>query len=92
MLLVAGRQQEIGMRDRGFLREGQAADIVLFDADRVASTDRAFVDDLPGGGKRWVQHATGIEGVWVNGELTLAHGEPTGRLGGRTLRGGKARG
>jgi N-acyl-D-aspartate/D-glutamate deacylase len=60
---------------------------VLFDADRVAPTDRAFLGDLPGGGKRWVQHAAGIEGVWVNGQLTLEHGEPTGQLGGRTLRG-----
>ena len=88
--LLSGRAaQEIGIRDRGFLREGQAADIVLFDADRVDSTERAFVDDLPGGGKRWVQHAAGIESVWVNGQRTLERGKPTGRLGGRTLRGAR---
>ena len=86
--LLSGRAaQELVIRDRGFLREGQAADVVLLDADRVAPTDRAFVDDLPGGGKRWVQNADGIEGVWVNGQLTLEHGEPTGELGGRTRRG-----
>ncbi len=80
------RLREPATRDR--MREEMNADVVLFDADRVASTDRAFVDDLPGGGKRWVQHATGIAGVWVNGQLTLEHGNPTGQLGGRTLRGG----
>lgn len=86
--LLSGRAaQELGVRDRGLLREGQAADVVLFDADSVASLDRAFVHDLPGGGGRWVQHAGGIESVWVNGVLTLDRGEPTGRLGGRTLRG-----
>jgi N-acyl-D-amino-acid deacylase len=86
--LLSGRAaQELGVRDRGFLREGQAADIVLFDADSIAALDREFVDDLPGGGQRWIQHAGGIEGVWVNGEMTLDRGRPTGRLSGRTLRG-----
>ena len=86
--LLSGRPaRELGFRDRGLLQVGQAADLVIFDADAIASTNREFVDDLPGGGQRWVQHATGIESVWVNGQSTFEGGEPTGRLGGRTLRG-----
>lgn len=86
--LLSGRPaEELGVRDRGLLRVGQAADVVLFDADAVASLDREFVSDLPGGGQRWVQHAGGIESVWVNGEASLERGVPTGRHTGRTLRG-----
>ena len=86
--LLSGRPaREIGVKDRGLLREGLAADLVVFDPDRVASLDRELVADLPGGGRRWVQHAGGIDAVLVNGEITLEHGRATGRLGGRTLRG-----
>lgn len=86
--LLSGRAaEELRVRDRGLLREGQAADVVLFDPETVAPLERAFVDDLPGGGERWIQRATGIEAVFVNGEQTLARGEPTGTRSGRTLRG-----
>lgn len=86
--LLSGRAaRELGVRDRGLLRDGQAADVVLFDADSVASRGREFVGDLPGGGQRWIQHAAGIEAVLVNGVVTLERGVATGRLGGRTLRG-----
>ncbi len=86
--LLSGRPaQEIGVKDRGFLRAGLAADIVLFDPDSVASLDREFVSDLPGGGQRWVQHAGGIEYVIVNGQISLESGRETGRCGGKTLRG-----
>ncbi len=86
--LLSGRPaQELRVEDRGLLREGFAADLVLFDAETVASRDRAFVDDLPGGGERWIQYAGGIQSVWVNGQPTLDQGKPTGRLSGHTLRG-----
>ena len=86
--LLSGRPaRELGVRDRGLLREGQAADLVLFDPERVAPLERSFVSDLPGGGQRWIQPAAGIESVWVNGEPSLEAGEATGNLCGRTLRG-----
>jgi len=86
--LLSGRPaRELGVNDRGLLREGQAADLVLFDAESVASLGRSFVADLPGGGQRWVQSAGGIESVWVNGEVSLKGGDATGNLCGRTLRG-----
>ena len=78
--LLSGRAaREVGVRDRGWLCEGQASDLVIFDAETVGPGERAFVDDLPGGGRRWIQYASGIESVWVNGEATLEGGQSTGR-------------
>lgn len=64
--------QRFGLRDRGLLREGFAADLVLFDADRLA--DRADYGEpcLP---------AAGLQAVWVHGELALEGGEARGRAG-----------
>ena len=60
--------QDWGIRDRGTLEAGQAADVVVFDADRIAITGEEFVDDFPGEARRYVRRATGIEHVLVNGE------------------------
>jgi N-acyl-D-aspartate/D-glutamate deacylase len=58
----------LGLRQRGLLREGMAADVVIFDPDTV--TDNAtFVDSH--------QLATGVSDVWVNGTRVLAAGEHT---------------
>ena len=85
--LLSGKPAgELGVMGRGCLREGFAADMTIFDPAIVASGERTFVDDLPGGGRRLVQYAKGIEYTFVNGVLTQERGEPTGDLGGRTLR------
>ena len=47
---------------------------------------REFVDDMPGGATRLVQHAKGIEYTLVNGRVLLEHGKHSGDLPGRTLR------
>ena len=78
---------ELGITDRGYLRDGMAADITIFDPKTVASSDREFVNDLPGGAPRLVQRAAGIEYTLVNGQVTMEHGRHTGELGGKTLRG-----
>ena len=57
-----------GILDRGTVEEGQAADIVIFDADRVAITKEEFVDDFPGEARRYVRRAEGFDRVLVNGE------------------------
>jgi N-acyl-D-amino-acid deacylase len=71
--------QHIGLRDRGLLREGYAADIVCFDPQTVL--DRATYEQgtLP---------PEGIEIVLVNGEIVVEHGQHTGALPGRALRRG----
>ncbi len=58
-----------GIRDRGTLEDGRAADIVIFDADRVAITKDEFVDDFPGEARRYVRRAEGFHHVLVNGEV-----------------------
>ena len=58
-----------GIRDRGTLEEGQAADIVIFDANKVAITKDEFVNDFPGEARRYVRRATGYDQVLVNGEV-----------------------
>jgi N-acyl-D-aspartate/D-glutamate deacylase len=76
----------LGLGDRGFLRPGLAADLVLFDPDRVGTTGVRFVDDQPGGCRRLVTDATGVVMSAVNGEVATREGRPTGSRSGRRLR------
>ena len=61
--------QDWGIRDRGTLAVGQAADVVIFDPDKVAITKEEFVDDFPGEARRYVRRASGFDQVLVNGEV-----------------------
>ena len=58
-----------GMRDRGVIREGYAADLLLFDPETVARGPKRRVFDLPGGAPRLTTDAVGVHGVWVNGQM-----------------------
>jgi N-acyl-D-aspartate/D-glutamate deacylase len=58
-----------GLRGRGELREGYAADLLLFDPARVGRAAKRRVHDLPGGAARLTTDALGVHGVWVNGAL-----------------------
>jgi N-acyl-D-aspartate/D-glutamate deacylase len=78
--------------DRGLVRRGFKADLVLFDAERVKPAMPTVETDLPGGARRLVQKAEGIAATVVNGEVTLENGQSTGRVPGRLLRGPGARG
>jgi N-acyl-D-aspartate/D-glutamate deacylase len=75
-----------GIRERGELRSGYKADLVLFDAQRVIDRETRLVHDLPGGGPRLVTRADGIESVIVNGRPTVERGELTGERAGQVLR------
>jgi N-acyl-D-amino-acid deacylase len=76
-----------GIRDRGRLAPGLAADLVIFDAARVGSTNRGERRfDLPGGAKRMVMPSRGVEHTVVNGVVTWADGKLTGAAAGRVLR------
>jgi N-acyl-D-aspartate/D-glutamate deacylase len=79
-----------GFRDRGFLREGAPADIVVYDLDKLALGPDEVVHDLPGGDWRRVQKAEGYRWILVNGQVTLEDGNPTGALSGKLLRHGAA--
>jgi N-acyl-D-amino-acid deacylase len=68
----------LGIRERGFLKPGYKADIVVFDPATI--TDHATYDDPH-------QYATGVSEVLVNGTLVLSEGEHTGALPGQVVRG-----
>ena len=68
----------LGLLDRGLLRPGLAADVVLFDPATVA--DRATFADPH-------RLSTGVRDLWVNGQRVLRAGEHTGALPGRRLHG-----
>ena len=75
------------MYDRGLLRPGFAADIVIFDEATVQPRLPTVEHDLPGGARRLVQKANGIAATVVNGAVTLKDGEPTGAQPGQLIRG-----
>jgi N-acyl-D-amino-acid deacylase len=80
-----------GLADRGRLLPGLAADLAIFDPRTVGSNSARPEprNDLPGGGRRMVVPARGMEYVIVNGQVLLAQGEPTGHLPGQVLRPGR---
>jgi N-acyl-D-aspartate/D-glutamate deacylase len=80
-----------GFHDRGLLREGLVADINVFDPDRIGPEMPTLAFDLPGGEKRIVQKASGIQATLVRGQVTQREGEHTGALPGRLIRGRLAR-
>jgi N-acyl-D-aspartate/D-glutamate deacylase len=76
-----------GMSGRGLLRQGYAADIVIFDPEQIGPQMPEVVYDLPAGARRLKQQATGIMATVVNGEVLLRHNEHTGAFPGQLIRG-----
>lgn len=79
-----------GFSDRGLLREGLVADVNVFDPETVSPQLPEIIDDLPGGGKRLTQRATGFLATVVAGEVVHRDGVHTGALPGRLLRAASA--
>jgi N-acyl-D-amino-acid deacylase len=80
-----------GLYDRGMIREGLNADLVVFDPDTIHQNMPVLVNDLPAGAQRLLQTARGISNTIVNGEILLENNQPTGNLPGRLVRGPLAR-
>ena len=74
-----------GIKNRGRIKPGAAADLVLFDPDTIERGQEEFVADFPGNGKRYIRHARGIEKVIVNGELVVDSGTYTAARGGEIV-------
>ena len=88
-LITAAPAALFGLRDRGQLREGYHADLVLLDPETVGARDASLVDDLPGGTSRLFAAAVGVERVLVNGRAIVVDGATTGDTPGLVLRSGR---
>ena len=78
-----------GLRDRGVLREGAIADVVVFDPDMIDSGEATLVRDLPGDSARLTAGSRGIVQVLVNGTVIVENGKATGATPGTVLRSGR---
>lgn len=76
----------MGIEDRGSLEPGKAADINIIDFHNLKLGTPYMVYDLPLGGGRLHQDASGYVATFVGGVATYLHGQPTGQLPGRLLR------
>lgn len=87
--LTAEPAQFFGIRGRGQLKVGMAADVAIFDYNTVGSGKRPQMRyDLPGGGRRLVMPAHGVQYTIVNGEVLFADQKHSGAFPGQVLRSG----
>jgi N-acyl-D-aspartate/D-glutamate deacylase len=76
-----------GLQGRGLVREGNFADLAIFDPTTISPTMPTLEHDLPAGAPRLKQKSTGIMATIVNGQVLMRNNEHTGALPGRLLRG-----
>ena len=76
----------LGITDRGVLKEGYKADINVIDFENLTLHEPEVLYDLPAGGRRLVQRASGYEYTIVSGQIAFKDGESTGALNGRLIR------
>ena len=82
--------QLYGLADRGVLAPGKKADLNVIDFDALDLELPELVHDLPAGAKRLIQRARGYDATIVSGSVTWRHGEHTGALPGKLIRGAQA--
>jgi N-acyl-D-aspartate/D-glutamate deacylase len=82
--------EALGLYDRGLVAPGYRADLNVIDYDALTLHGPSAAYDLPAGGRRLVQRASGYVATIVAGEVTYRDGEPTGALPGRLVRGAQA--
>ncbi|MBV9871112.1 MAG: D-aminoacylase [Frankiaceae bacterium] len=88
--MISGAQADVfGLVDRGYIREGYHADLVVFDPQEIAAEDASLHFDLPGDAPRLTAGAIGVKAVLVNGVETIRDGKQTGARPGTVLRSGR---
>lgn len=85
--LTSDTADAAGLGDRGRIRVGLKGDLNVIDWDALDFEAPYVVQDLPAGGKRLMQGASGYAYTIVSGEVTHQDGKPTGTLPGRLVRG-----
>lgn len=88
--MTSDTADEMGLTDRGRIEVGLRADLNIIDMDRLAFGSPYVAHDLPTGGKRLLQKATGYEAAIVAGQVTYRDGVDTGARPGRLVRSGAA--
>src|SRR5690606_10643612 len=83
---TAATARAVGLLDRGTLEVGQKADLNVIDYEQLALHAPRAVDDLPAGGRRILQDATGYVATVVSGVVTRRHDRDTGARPGRLVR------
>jgi N-acyl-D-aspartate/D-glutamate deacylase len=83
---AAGTAAVVGLTDRGTIEVGKKADLNVIDLDNLRLHPPRSVDDLPAGGRRVLQDATGYVATVVSGEITRRDGVDTGARPGRLVR------
>ena len=74
-----------GINDRGLLKEGMAADIVIFDPETIDRGEEEFINDFPGNANRYVRHPKGVDTVMINGAVVHNTDGYTGALAGQII-------
>jgi N-acyl-D-aspartate/D-glutamate deacylase len=85
--LTSDTAQAAGLGDRGQVKVGLKADLNIIDWDKLDFDAPYVVHDLPAGGKRLMQGASGYVSTIVSGQVTHKNGQPTGVLPGKLVRG-----
>ncbi len=83
---AAGTAAAVGLHDRGTLEVGKKADVNVIDLDHLTLHAPRSVDDLPAGGRRILQDASGYKVTVVNGVVTRRDDRDTGARPGRLVR------
>ncbi|WP_326542643.1 N-acyl-D-amino-acid deacylase family protein [Pseudorhodoferax sp.] len=87
--LSSDNARAVGLLDRGVIAPGMKADLNLIDVDKLGLEMPHIQADLPAGGRRLMQRATGYAATIVSGRVTYRHGQPTGELPGWLVRGAR---
>jgi N-acyl-D-aspartate/D-glutamate deacylase len=77
----------VGLNDRGVVAPGMKGDLNVIDMDKLAVHAPSMAYDLPAGGKRLLQGASGYDATIVSGQVIYRGGEATGALPGKLIRG-----
>lgn len=87
---ISDTARTVGLRDRGVISPGMKADINVIDASALGMAAPHIQYDLPAGGRRLLQRSSGYDATIVSGVPVYRHGEASGALPGRLVRGPQA--